>query len=183
MMNIAVRSDDRCVTIDGLNIRYLEEGRGRADDPVAWRVARLFGRRVPPQPEGARAPTASAPSPSTCRASARATPTDDFSASYKKKIVLKFMDALKLDKAALDRASALRQTLPSASRSKIPIASCILMILGTGNLLPPLETGGAKVGGREGRSAGAPGRADGEAGAVARRYPRAARSQPVPPAS
>ena len=28
MMNIAVRSDDRFVTIDGLNIRYLEEGAG-----------------------------------------------------------------------------------------------------------------------------------------------------------
>ena len=28
MMNVAVRSNDRFVTVDGLNIRYLEEGSG-----------------------------------------------------------------------------------------------------------------------------------------------------------
>ncbi len=28
MMNIAVRSDDHFITVDGLNIRYLEEGSG-----------------------------------------------------------------------------------------------------------------------------------------------------------
>ncbi len=73
MMNVAVRSDDRFVTVDGLNIRYLEEGAGvpaiLLHGASLGSSADVFRRNLK-----ALAPTAFARSRSTCPASARATP-------------------------------------------------------------------------------------------------------------
>ncbi len=59
------------------------------------------------------------------------------------------MDALKLDRAALIAHSASGNAAVGIALEN-PDRISHLMILGTGSLLPPLETGGAKVGGREG---------------------------------
>ena len=70
MMNIAVRTNDRFVTVDGLNIRYLEEGSGvpaiLLHGSSLGSSADVFRRNL--RRSAARA---SAPSRSTCRASAR----------------------------------------------------------------------------------------------------------------
>ncbi len=63
--------------------------------------------------------------------------------------MLKFMDALKLERAALIAHSASGNAAVGIALDN-PDRVSHLMILGTGSLLPPLETGGAKVGGREG---------------------------------
>ena len=75
--------------------------------------------------------------------------TDDFSAKAKKTIIPKFMDALGLDKAALIAHSSSGNAAVSIALEH-PDRVSHVMILGTGSLLPPLEAGGTKVGGREG---------------------------------
>jgi pimeloyl-ACP methyl ester carboxylesterase len=148
MMNIAVRSDDRFVTVDGLSIRYLEDGSGvpaillhgaslGSSADVFRRNLRTLGAN------GIRAIAFDLPG------FGKSAPTDDFSAKYKKGIILKFMDALKLDKAALIAHSASGNAAVGVALEH-PERVSHLMILGTGSLLPPLETGGATVGGREG---------------------------------
>lgn len=148
MMTIAVRSDDRFVTVDGLNLRYLEDGRGvpaillhgaslGSSADVFRRNLRELGAN------GIRAIAFDLPG------FGKSDATDNFSASYKKEIILKFMDALKLEKAALIAHSASGNAAVGIALEH-PDRVSHLMILGTGSLLPPLETGGTKVGGREG---------------------------------
>jgi 4,5:9,10-diseco-3-hydroxy-5,9,17-trioxoandrosta-1(10),2-diene-4-oate hydrolase len=148
MMNIAVRSDDRFVTVDGLNLRYLEEGRGvpaillhgaslGSSADVFRRNLRELGAN------GIRAIAFDLPG------FGKSDATDDLSARYRKTIIIKFMDALKLEKAALIAHSASGNAAVGIALEH-PDRVSHLMILGTGSLLPPLETGGAKVGGREG---------------------------------
>jgi len=148
MMNIAVRSDDRFVTIDGLNIRYLEEGAGvptiLLHGASLGSSADVFRRNLKALgANGVRAIAFDLPG------FGKSDATDDFSASYKKKIVLKFMDALKLDRAALIAHSASGNAAVGIALEN-PDRVSHLMILGTGSLLPPLEPGGTTVGGREG---------------------------------
>jgi 2-hydroxy-6-oxonona-2,4-dienedioate hydrolase len=148
MMNIAVRSDDRFVTIDGLNIRYLEEGSGvpaiLLHGASLGSSADVFRRNLKAL-GGNGIRTIAFDLPGFGKSDAN----DDFSASYKKKIVLKFMDALKLDKAALIAHSASGNAAVGIALDN-PDRVSHLMILGTGSLLPPLEAGGTTVGGREG---------------------------------
>jgi pimeloyl-ACP methyl ester carboxylesterase len=148
MMNIAVRSDDRFVTIDGLNIRYLEEGAGvpavLLHGASLGSSADVFRRNLKALGSaGIRAIAFDLPG------FGRSDAINDFSAGYKKKIVLKFMDALKLDRAALIAHSASGNAAVGIALEN-PDRVSHLMILGTGSLLPPLEAGGTKVGGREG---------------------------------
>src|SRR5687768_2703406 len=148
MMNVAVRSNDRFVTIDGRNIRYLEEGSGSPaillHGASLGSSADVFRRNLQALAAGGiRAIAFDLPG------FGKSDPTDDFSAKYKKTIVLKFMDALKLDRAALIAHSASGNAAVGIALEN-PDRVSHLMILGTGSLLPPLETGGAKVGGREG---------------------------------
>jgi pimeloyl-ACP methyl ester carboxylesterase len=148
MMNIAVRSDDRFVTVDGLNIHYLEDGRGvpaillhgaslGSSADVFRRNLRELGAK------GIRAIAFDLPG------FGKSDATDDLSAGYRKKIILKFMDALKLEKAALIAHSASGNAAVGIALEH-PDRVSHLIVLGTGSLLPPLETGGTKVGGREG---------------------------------
>jgi 2-hydroxy-6-oxonona-2,4-dienedioate hydrolase len=148
MMNVAVRSNDRFVTVDGLNLRYLEEGSGvpaillhgaslGSSADVFRRNLRVLGA------SGIRAIAFDLPG------FGKSDATDDMSAGYRKTIILKFMDALKLDKAALIAHSASGNAAVGIALQQ-PDRVSHLMILGTGSLLPPLETGGGKVGGREG---------------------------------
>jgi pimeloyl-ACP methyl ester carboxylesterase len=147
-MNVAVRSDDRFVKIDGLNIRYLEEGSGvpaillhgaslGSSADVFRRNLKVLGA------SGIRAIAFDQPGYGKSDA------TDDLSAAYRKKIILKFMDALKLEQGALIAHSASGNAAVGVALEQAARVSH-LIILGTGSLLPPLEAGGTKVGGREG---------------------------------
>src|SRR6185436_4155718 len=147
-MNVAVRSNDRFVTVDGLNIRYLEEGSGVPaillhGDSVASSADVLRRNLSALGASGIRAIAFDLPG------FGKSDATDDVSAKAKKTIILKFMDALKLDKAALIAHSASGNAAVGVALEN-PDRVSHLMILGTGSLLPPLEVGGAKVGGREG---------------------------------
>jgi pimeloyl-ACP methyl ester carboxylesterase len=147
-MNVAVRSNDRFVTVDGLNIRYLEEGNGvpaillhgaslGSSADVFRRNLRALGAG------GVRAIAFDLPGFGKSEA------TDDFSAKYRKTILLKFMDAIGLGRAALIAHSASGNAAMGLALEH-PDRVSHLMILGTGSLLPPLETGSTRVGGREG---------------------------------
>jgi pimeloyl-ACP methyl ester carboxylesterase len=147
MMNIAVRSNDRFAKVDGLNIRYLEEGSGV---PAILLHGSSLGSSADVFRRNLRALGASG-----IRAIAfdfpgfgKSDATDDLSAAYRKKVILKFMDALGLDRAALIAHSAAGNAAVGVALEN-PDRVSHLMILGTGSLLPPLETAGAKVGGRE----------------------------------
>jgi 2-hydroxy-6-oxonona-2,4-dienedioate hydrolase len=147
MMNVAVRSDDRFTKVDGLAIRYLEEGGGvpalllhgnslGSSADVFRRNLRALGA------SGIRAIAVDFPG------FGKSDATDDLSAGYRKKFILRFMDALGLDRAALIAHSAIGNAALGIALEN-PDRVTHLAILGTGSLLPPLETAGAKVGGRE----------------------------------
>jgi 2-hydroxy-6-oxonona-2,4-dienedioate hydrolase len=147
MMNVAVRSDDRFTKVDGLTIRYLEEGSGipaillhgnslGSSADVFRRNLRALGA------SGIRAIAVDLPG------FGKSDATDDLSAGYRKKFILRFMDALGLDRAALIAHSAIGNAALGIALES-PDRVTHLAILGTGSLLPPLETAGAKVGGRE----------------------------------
>jgi 2-hydroxy-6-oxonona-2,4-dienedioate hydrolase len=147
MMNVAVRTDDRFVTVDGRNIRYLEAGGGvpalllhgsslgSSADVFRSNLRALGGA-------GVRAIAIDFPG------FGKSDPTDDFGTAFKKNFVLRFMDALKLECAALIGHSSAGGPVVSLAL-EYPERVSHVIILGTGSLLPPLDTGEAKVGGRE----------------------------------
>jgi len=146
-MNVAVRGDDRFTKVDGLAIRYLEEGSGvptlllhgnslGSSADVFRRNLRALGAN------GIRAIAVDFPG------FGKSDATDDLSAGYRKKFILHFMNALGLDRAALIAHSAIGNAALGIALEH-PDRVTHLVILGTGSLLPPLETAGTKVGGRE----------------------------------
>jgi 2-hydroxy-6-oxonona-2,4-dienedioate hydrolase len=146
-MNVAVRSDDRFTKVDGLTIRYLEAGSGvpaiLLHGTSLGSSADVFRRNL--QALGASGIRAIAVDfPGFGKSDA----TDDLSAGYRKKFILRFMDALGLDRAALIAHSSAGNGAFGIALEN-PDRVTHLVILGTGSLLPPLETAGAKVGGRE----------------------------------
>lgn len=146
-MNVAVRSDDRFTKVDGLTIRYLEEGSGvpalLLHGNSLGSSADVFRRNLCALgANGIRAIAVDFPG------FGKSDATDDLSAGYRKKFILHFMDALGLDRAALIAHSAIGNAALGIALEN-PNRVTHLVILGTGSLLPPLETAGAKVGGRE----------------------------------
>ncbi len=138
-MNVAVRTNDRFVNVDGLNLRYLEEGSGvpaillhgsslGSSADVFRRNLRALGAN------GVRAIALDLPG------FGKSSPAEDLGGAYRNKIILGFMDALGLKQAALDRSFIGRR-----SRGNIALAHpdrvSHVMVLGTGSLLPPLEAG------------------------------------------
>ena len=147
MMNVAVRSDDRFTKVDGLTIRYLEEGSGvpalLLHGNSLGSSADVFRRNLRAlSANGIRAVAVDFPG------FGKSDATDDLSAGYRKKFILRFMGALGLDRAALIAHSAIGNAALGIALEN-PDRVTHLVILGTGSLLPPLETAGAKVGGRE----------------------------------
>src|SRR4051794_37833463 len=146
-MNVVVRTNDRFVTVDGLNIRYMEEGSGvpaiLLHGSSIGSSADVFRRNLPAlAAHGIRAIAVDMPGFGKSEAS------DDLSGAYRRNFILRFMDALGLQKAALIGHSS--SGAPAVSLAlQHPERVSHLIILGTGSLLPPLESGGAKVGGRE----------------------------------
>jgi 2-hydroxy-6-oxonona-2,4-dienedioate hydrolase len=148
MMNIAVRTNDRFVTVDGLNTRYMEEGSGvpaiMLHGSSLGSSADVFRRNLTALgSQGIRAIAFDLPG------FGKTDPSEDLSGGYRKKFILRFMDALGLQKAVLIGHSSSGNPVVSIALEN-PDRISHVMILGTGSLLPPLETGGTKVGGREG---------------------------------
>jgi 2-hydroxy-6-oxonona-2,4-dienedioate hydrolase len=145
-MNIAVRGDDRFVTVDGRNIRYLEDGAGvpaillhgsslGSSADVFRRNLSALGRH------GIRAIAVDLPG------FGKSDAADGLSGAQRKDFVLRFMDALGLGRAALVGHSAAGNPVVSTALAHPERVSHVI-ILGTGSLLPPLETAAGKVGGR-----------------------------------
>src|SRR5262249_43832659 len=99
-MDVAVQTRDRFVTVDGLNTRYLEEGSGvpaimlhgsslGSSADVFRRNLRALGT------EGIRANALDLPG------FGKSDPSEDLSAGYRKKFIVRFMDAIGLKKAVL----------------------------------------------------------------------------------
>jgi 2-hydroxy-6-oxonona-2,4-dienedioate hydrolase len=146
-MNVAVRSDDRFTKVDGLTIRYLEAGSGvpaiLLHGTSLGSSADVFRRNLQALgASGIRAIAVDFPG------FGKSDTTDDLNAGYRKKFILRFMDALGLDRAALIAHSSAGNGAFGIALEN-PDRVTHLVILGTGSLLPPLETAGAKVGGRE----------------------------------
>jgi 2-hydroxy-6-oxonona-2,4-dienedioate hydrolase len=147
-MNIAVRTDDRFVKIDGINIRYLEEGSGvpaillhgsslGSSADVFRRNLNALGAR------GIRAIAVDLPG------FGKSDPPGEPGAAPGKAFILQFMDALGLKRAALIGHSSAGGMVVSTALAHPERVSHVIILV-TCSLLPPLETAGGKVGGREG---------------------------------
>ena len=145
-MNIAVRTDDRFVKVDGRNIRYLEEGGGvpaillhgsslGSSADVFRRNLKALGTR------GIRAIALDLPG------FGKSDAADRMSGAERKNLVLRFMDALGLERAALIGHSSAGSSVVALALAH-PERITHVMILGTGSLLPPLETTAGAVGAR-----------------------------------
>jgi 2-hydroxy-6-oxonona-2,4-dienedioate hydrolase len=146
-MNVAVRSNEHFITVDGLNVRYLEEGSGvpailvhgtslGSSADVFRRNLRALGA------SGVRAIAVDLPG------FGQSEPPADINAPSKS-FLLRFMDTLGLQRAALIGHSSAGTPVVRIALEH-PERVSHLIVLGTGSLLPPLETDAGKVGGREG---------------------------------
>src|SRR3989442_356601 len=147
VMNVAVRTNDRFVTVDGLTVRYLEEGSGvpaiLLHGSSLGSSADVFRRNLRAlSANGIRAIAVDLPG------FGKSDPSADRSGSFRKKFILRFMDALALERAALIAHSSAGNPVAGIALEH-PERVSHVMILGTGSLLPPLETSSGKVGGRE----------------------------------
>ena len=134
--DLMTRVEDKFVTVDGLKLRYIEEGEG---PPSCCCMARRWGLRPMCSSAISRRWRArvSRPLPSTSRASALPDVPADHSAAYRRDIVPKFMDALGLKKAALVGHSQAGNPAVQLAL-KEPARYSHIVVLGTGSLLPPL---------------------------------------------
>src|SRR5215470_4867678 len=146
MLNVVAR--DRFVTVDSLNIRYLEDGTGvpamLLHGSSLGSSADVFRRNLPAlAAAGVRAIAVDLPG------FGKSDPAPDLSGAARNAVILRFMDVLGLKRAALVGHSS--SGGPAVSIAfKNPERVSHVIVLGTGSLLPPLEAGGTKVGGREG---------------------------------
>lgn len=145
-MNIAVRMDDRFVKVDGRNIRYLEQGSGvpaiLVHGSSLGSSADVFRRNLQALGgEGIRAIAVDLPG------FGKSDVADGMSGAEKKNFVLRFMDALSLPRAALIGHSSAGSTVVNLALAHPERVSHVI-ILGTGSLLPPLETAAGAVGAR-----------------------------------
>ncbi|MDE2476497.1 MAG: alpha/beta fold hydrolase [Alphaproteobacteria bacterium] len=136
---------NKYVTVDGLKLRYIEEGEGPAvlllHGASLGSSADVFRRNLPP----------------LARAGFRAIAFDqpgfglsdvpsDHSAAFRKKTMPKFADALGLKKVALvGHSQAGNPAVQLALET--PERYSHVVVLGTGSLLPPIDTGKSDRGG------------------------------------
>ncbi len=125
--DLMARVKDKFVTIDGLRIRYIEEGEG---PPVIFlhgaslgSSADVFIRNLAPL---GRAPA-------------------DLSPAYRRDSISKFIDALGLKRAALVGHSQAGNPAVQLAL-KEPARYSHIIVLGTGSLLPPLDGAGDNEG-------------------------------------
>jgi 2-hydroxy-6-oxonona-2,4-dienedioate hydrolase len=145
-MNIAVRIDDHFTKVDGRSIRYLEQGAGvpaillhgsslGSSADVFRRNLRALGA------QGIRAIALDLPG------FGKSDGADGMSGAERKTFLPRFMDALGLERAALIGHSSAGSTVVSLALAH-PQRITHVIILGTGSLLPPLETASGAVGAR-----------------------------------
>ena len=138
--DLMTRVEDNFVTVDGLKIRYIEEGDG---PPVLLlhgaslgSSADVFIRNLGPlAAAGFQAIAFDQPGFGLSDV-----PTD-LSAAYRRDIVPKFMDALRLKQAALVGHSQAGNPAVQLAL-KEPTRYTHVVVLGTGSLLPPLDGAG-----------------------------------------
>jgi len=143
-MNTAVAADfeDKFVEVDGLNIRYIEDGSGPAvllyHGASLGSSADVYRRNIRPMAAaGFHVIAFDFPGfglSNYC---------EDGSVGLKKKTTLGLMDALGLDKAALVGHSQ-AGNVAVALGLEHPERISHIIILGTGSLLPPLDSGAGK---------------------------------------
>jgi pimeloyl-ACP methyl ester carboxylesterase len=156
MMDAAVKSavEDKFVTVAGLRTRYIEQGRGPAvillhgaslgSSPDVWRryLAPLadFGLRVIAYDQPGFGLSDDPP---------------EWGVGFRTSFILKFMDALRIDKAALVGHSQAGNMAAELALSN-PDRVTRVVVLGTGSLLPPLAQaeGAKKSGPAEGEEGG-----------------------------
>ena len=136
---VDVRAADRYVTVDGLNIRYVEQGNG----PPALLLhgaslgssADVFLRNLGPLAKGGvRAIAYDQPG------FGLSDPPTDFGVPYRRDFMLKLMDVLELEKAALvghSQAGAMSITIALEHPDRISA----VMVMAGGTVLPPLPEG------------------------------------------
>lgn len=140
---------DKFVTVEGRKIRYIESGSGvpalLLHGASLGSSADVFRRNLAALgANGVRAIAFDLPG------YGKSDRAEQQTAGYRKKFILGVMDALKLDKAALIAHSASGNMAMSVALAH-PDRISHFVVLGTGSLLPPLESAdGGKVGGREG---------------------------------
>jgi pimeloyl-ACP methyl ester carboxylesterase len=143
------RFAEKFVTVEGIPIRYLEQGEGvpaiLLHGSSLGSSADVFRRNLGPLADGGiRAIAFDFPgfgkSPDSDAVSNNAA---------RKKFILAFMDALGLERAALIGHSSSGNLTVGAGLDQ-PQRVSHVMVLGTGSLLPPLEAEGTRVGGNEG---------------------------------
>ena len=136
---------DKYVTVDGLRLRYIEEGEGPAvlllHGASLGSSADVFRRNLPPLARaGFRAIAFDQPGFGLSDV------PEDQSAGYRKKIMPKFADALGLKKVALvGHSQAGNPAVQLALET--PERYSHVVVLGTGSLLPPIDTGKSDRGG------------------------------------
>jgi pimeloyl-ACP methyl ester carboxylesterase len=143
-IDVANRLRDKYVTVDGLKLRYIEEGKGH---PVILlhgaslgSSADLFRRNIGPLAEaGFRAIAFDQPGFGLSDV------PDDHSAGFRKRIMPKFATALGLQKVALvGHSQAGNPAVQLALET--PERYSHIVVLGTGSLLPPIDSGTADRG-------------------------------------
>ncbi len=142
---LAQQVQDKFVTVDGLKLRYIEEGEGPAvlllHGASLGSSADVFRRNLPPLAQaGFRAIAFDQPGFGSSDV------PQDVSAGYRKKIMPKFADALGLKKVALvGHSQAGNPAVQLALET--PDRYSHVVVLGTGSLLPPIDTGKSDRGG------------------------------------
>ena len=150
------RVKDKYVTVDGLRLRYIEEGRGPAvlflHGASLGSSADVYLRNLGPLARaGFRAIAFDQPGFGLSEVPA------DFSAAYRRGSIPKFMDALSLKTAALVGHSQAGNTAVQLALRE-PGRYTHVIALGTGSLLPPLggEGEGDEAAARQRTAAGEP---------------------------
>jgi pimeloyl-ACP methyl ester carboxylesterase len=141
------RFSEKFVTVNGLPIRYLEQGEGvpalLLHGSSLGSSADVFRRNLGPLADGGlRAIAFDLPG------FGKSPDADVTSNAAKKKFILAFMDALGLERAALIGHSSAGNPVVGLGLDA-PQRVSHVMVLGTGSLLPPLEAEGTRVGGNE----------------------------------
>jgi pimeloyl-ACP methyl ester carboxylesterase len=147
-MDVAVKSEveDKFVTVGGLRIRYLEQGRGPAvillHGASLGSAADVWRRNLGPLADlGLRAIAYDQPG------FGLSDDPPEWGVGFRTSFILRFMDALGIDKAALvghSQAGNMAAELAVAHPDRVSR----IVVLGTGSLLPPLpEAEGAKKSG------------------------------------
>jgi pimeloyl-ACP methyl ester carboxylesterase len=140
---VETKAADKFVQVDGLRIRYLEEGSGPAvivlHGSSLGSSADVWRRNLGPLSKaGVRVIAPDQPGFGLSD-----DPPGDWGGAYRRNNILKFMDAMGLEKAALIGHSAAGNFAVDLAISH-PDRISKVIILGTGSLLPPLPEGESK---------------------------------------